>query len=102
MEKQKSWFKTQVDFENSFIFWFALMWQNTYIQLFIVGFSTLLCQVIKIGWVLDTVSKNFESGGAFGGIATIIGMFIPITASSIIVYKGFFQFWKTLKNENKK
>ncbi len=94
--KQSSWFKTEVDFESSFKFWFALMWQNSYIQLFSVGFILLLMELIKFGWVLDTVSENF-SYGVFGGIFTLLGMVIPLAVTSVIGYKGFYQFWKDIK-----
>ena len=103
-KKQKSWFRTDdnIDFENSFKFWFALQWQNKYIQLFTVGFILLILELINFGWVVDVVNENFEVGGNFGGIATILGLSIPLLVTEVIAYLGFFKFWKDLKLTSKK
>ena len=95
-KKQTSWFTTQVDFENSFKFWFALMWQNNYIQLFLVGFSATLAELIRFDWVKDTVSSNFSDGGVAGGIFTLIGLITMPIMAGIIIYKGFYQFWNDI------
>ena len=97
-KKQKSWFHTEVDFENSFRWWFALQWQNSYMQLFIVGFIALILEIINFGWVIDTVYENFAVGGNFGGIATIICLSIPLLETSAIAYKGFWQFFNDRKH----
>ena len=98
-KKQTSWFHTDVDFENSFKYWFALMWQNKYIQLFTIGFVALILELINFGWVIDTISENFASGGNFGGIATIIGLSIPLLEASAIGYFGFWQYFQDMKNK---
>ena len=56
-KKQSSWFRTDenIKFENSFKFWFALMWQELNIQLFAVFFPLLILQIINIGWCVDQV-----------------------------------------------
>lgn len=96
-KKQTSWFSTDVDFENSFKFWFALMWQNKYIQLFFVGLVPTILELCNITWVSNTISDNFADGVA-GGIMTILGLLTPIAITSVIVYKGFYQFWKDIKS----
>lgn len=96
-KKQISWFKTDVDFENSFRYWFALQWQNKYIQLFTIGFIGLILELLNFGWVIDTVSENFASGGNFGGVATIIGLSIPLLVAGTIAYKGFWQYFQDMK-----
>ncbi len=97
-KKQTSWFKTDVKFENSFKFWFALQWQNSYIQLFIVGFIVTLLELFNLGWVKETVANNFAEGGNFGGIATVVAMLILPIEASTIAFKGFYQFWRDIKN----
>ncbi len=98
MEKQKGWFRTEVDFEDSFKFWFALQWQNTYIQLFIPAFVLTILGLINFGWVRDTILDNFDVGGTFGGIATTLGLIIPPLVAITIAYKGFWQFWNDRKH----
>ena len=100
-KKQKSWFKTDNDikFENSFKFWFALQWENSYIQLFAIGFIATILELFNFGWVIDTVAINFEVGGNFGGIATILGLSIPFIEASVIAYKGFWQFWNDISKD---
>ena len=95
--KQTSWFSTEVDFENSFKFWFALMWQNKYIQLFFVGLIPMILEVCNLKWVTDTVRDNFEDGVA-GGIMTIVGLLTPAAIAAVIAYKGFYQFWNDIKS----
>lgn len=97
-KKQNSWFNTEVEFEKSFKWWFALQWQNFFIQLFTVAFVLLVLEFINFGWVIETVLENFINGGVFGGIATILGLSIPALLVPIIAYKGFWQFWNDMKN----
>lgn len=78
--KQTSWFTTQVDFENSFKFWFALQWQNFYIQAFIIGLAFGIYMAIDLTgaelWMLT----------------------IPAAIMGFIGYKGFYQFFIDTKN----
>ena len=96
-EKQKGWFRTEVDFENSFKWWFALQWQNKYIQLFIVFFTLFVLQLCNlktmIEWYLGAI---YDGIGAT--IMTSMGMLIPIAGASIIAYKGFYQYFNDLKH----
>lgn len=96
-KKQTSWFHTDVDFENSFKFWFALQWQNTYIQLFVVFFTVLTLQLINFktvwGWLMDSYNDSIGTG-----IFVTPFMFLPLAGASIIAYKGFFQYFDDLKH----
>jgi len=97
-KKQIRWFKTDVDFENSFKYWFALMWQNKFIQLFIATFTGTVLEALNFNWVLETIYENFALGGNFGGIATILGLSILPISASTIAYKGFWQYFNDMKN----
>jgi len=66
------------------------------------GFILLILELINFGWVVDVVNENFEVGGNFGGIATILGLSIPLLVTEVIAYLGFFKFWKDLKLTSKK
>lgn len=99
MKKQNSWFRTEVDFENSFKFWFALMWQNTYIQIFAVAFPIMIYELCRFGACIESVRENFVVGGTAGGIATILGLLIPPAVVTAIAYKGFWQYFNDLKNK---
>jgi hypothetical protein len=99
IKKQKSWFRTEVDFENSFKWWFALQWQNKYIHLFVLGFALTIAELCNFGWVKETVKENFYDGGTMGGIFTLIGMSIPPAIASIVAYKGFWQYFNDLKHK---
>lgn len=98
VKKQVRWFRTDVDFENSFKFWFALQWQNHYIHLFLVGFVFTALELCNLGWVADTVAENFSAGGTMGGIFTIMGLLIPPAITAIVSYKGFWQYFNDLKH----
>lgn len=98
--KQTGWFHTEVKFENSFKFWFALQWQNHYIQLFAIGFILTILELFNLGWVNSTINENFAVGGTFGGVATILGLSIPLLEILAIAYAGFWQFWLDIKNTN--
>lgn len=97
-KKQTSWFHTEVDFENSFKWWFALQWQNGYIKIFVVAFVLMILELINFGWVKDTISENFSDGGIAGGIFTIIGAIMFPAIVGIVSYKGFYQYFNDLKH----
>lgn len=99
-QKQKSWFKTEVDFENSFKWWFALQWQNSYLQIFLACFIITIIGLFKIQWVMDTISENFHDEGFWGGLFSILGFSIPPVVCLVIAYKGFYQYFNDLKNGN--
>lgn len=80
MKKQESWFKTEVDFENSFKFWFALQWQNSYIQLFVLALAFLIGSACSL------------EGGQLWFCA------IPASTMAVIGYKGFWQFFNDRKH----
>lgn len=78
------------DFLNedySFKKWFQIMWQNFYIQLFLIAIAFLLIVIWQV--------NNFNSLGGF-----ITMLCLPIAIMIIIAYKGFYQFWNDLKNGN--
>jgi hypothetical protein len=96
-KKQEGWFRTEVDFENSFKWWFALQWQNGYLQLFSLFFTLFILQLFNFGTMMEWY-KDAWSDSTAGGIMTSMGMLIPITGASIIAYKGFYQYFNDLKN----
>jgi len=96
-KKQVRWFKTDVNFEKSFKFWFALQWQNKYIQIFAVAFSILIYQLINYADSLGSIFEAWaESIGA--GLMITFGSFLPLIVSFVIVYKSFYQYFKDLSN----
>jgi hypothetical protein len=97
-KKQIHWFKTDVNFENSFKFWFALQWQNKYLQIFVVSFILTLIGLFKLDWVYETVYENYKDEGNLGAIFAILGLSIPLVVSLVIAYKGFWQYFNDLKN----
>lgn len=103
-KKQKSWFRADKDikFENSFKFWFALMWQNGYIQIFITAFIVTIIGLFKLDFIIKTVKDNYLIDGLFGGAATTIGFSIPLLICLIVAYKGFWQYFNRLKKEANK
>ena len=94
-KKQTRWFRTDVDFEKSFKFWFALQWQNSYIQIFVVAFGILIYQLINfsnsLGMIADAWCEGIGSGLMVTG-----GSLLPLAASSIVAYKGFYQYYDDL------
>ena len=86
------------DFDNSFKNWFKLMWSNWYLPIFIVTFGFLVYEICTFDNVVTTITDNFDESGTMGGIFTIIGVSLPLVISSVIGYKGFYQFWNDLKN----
>lgn len=97
IKKQESWFHTEVDFENSFKWWFALQWQNKYIQIFIAFFTLLVLQLINFktvwGWLMESYNQSTGTG-----IFVTPFMFLPLAGTLIVAYKGFYQFFNDLKN----
>lgn len=100
IKKQSSWFKTDkdIDFENSFKFWFALMWQNHYLQIFTVVFIATLVELFNFGSLIDIVSENYADEGALGATFATIGFNIPPIVCLVIAYKGFYQYFNDLKH----
>ena len=96
--KQTSWFKTEVDFEPSFKFWFALMWQNSYIQIFLVAFSLLIVEIFSLPWVVYQIEDAFDSG-IFTGIFVSAGTLILPGIVFALSYLGFYKFYKEIKDE---
>ena len=63
--------------------WFKIMWNNFFIQLFMISLAFIALTILLYGEI-DT--------GFF------IAISIPALAAIITVYKGFYQFWNDLKN----
>lgn len=93
--RQKRWFRTDVNFERSFKFWFALQWQNKYIQIFVVSFTILMYQLCtlgdQIGYFKDAWSDNVAVG-----LMVSMGILLPLIVSSAVAYKGFWQYFDDL------
>lgn len=77
---QDSWFRTTTPFEASFKYWFALMWQNGYILLF------LLSLAFFAGMLYD-----------LQGIQKLWSL-VPGLAMIAISYLGFWQYYQDMKN----
>lgn len=97
IKKQNRWFRTDVDFENSFKFWFALQWQNTYIQIFLVSFTLLVLQFCNLGKTIQWFSEAWLEGIG-SGIMVSMGLLLPLVVTLVISYKGFWQYFDDLKN----
>lgn len=97
IKKQSGWLKTDVDFENSFKFWFALNWQNKNIQLFAVFLPLLILQIVKFstvwGWLVEAYDDSIGTG-----LFVTPFMFLPAIGTFAIVYKGFYQHFNDIKN----
>ena len=50
-----------------------------------------------MSYLVELVQSNFEDS-SFGGIITAFAFSIPWLICIAIGFKGFFQFWKDLKN----
>ena len=96
-KKQKRWLKTDVDFENSFKYWFALNWQNKNIQFFVLFFTMLTLQIVNFKTVWGWLIESFEDSLGVGLFVTPF-MFIPIIGTFLLVYKGFWQHFNDIKN----
>jgi len=96
-KKQERWFRTDVNFENSFKFWFALQWQNAYLQLFVVAVTLLILQICYsatcLGWLFEAWAEGIGSG-----LMVTMGSLIPLAMTSIIAYKAFWQYFNDLKH----
>lgn len=96
-KKQSGWLKTDVDFENSFKFWFALNWQNKNIQLFAVFLPILILQIVKFSTVWDWLLEAYDDSIGTGLFVSPF-MLLPLLGTLAIVYKGFYQHFDDLKN----
>ncbi len=96
---QKSWFKTEEDlnFEDSFKFWFALMWQNKYIQLATLGLVVTIIELFNIGDLIDTFYENLYIDGFWGGLFSFVGILIIPAMLTLVSYKGLWQYWDDMK-----
>lgn len=83
MEKKNNNFVLNGD--HSFKMWWKIMWSNSYIQLFLLGLVAFI--------VVLTQHDTFE-GVEWGFWACLA---IPSLTMIVIAYKGFYQFWKDLK-----
>lgn len=95
---QKGWFRTDVDFERSFKFWFALQWQNKYIQIFAVSFSILVYQFCTFGSQAGYFAEAWNDGVA-EGLMVSMGLLLPLIVSSVVAYKGFWQYFDDLSKK---
>ena len=96
-KKQESWFKTEVNFENSFKWWFALQWQNKNILYFIPFMTMLILQLANFGTVWGWLMESYDDGIGTGLFVTPF-MFLPLAGTAIIVYKGFWQHFDDMKH----
>jgi hypothetical protein len=96
-KKQERWFRTDVNFENSFKFWFALNWQNKNIQLFVVFFTLLILQLANFKTILGWLMESYDEGIGTGLFVTPF-MFIPLIGTFLLAYKGMYQHFDDLKN----
>lgn len=96
-KKQESWFHTEVDFENSFRWWFALQWQNKNIFYFIVYFTLLILQLVYFKTIWGWLEESYSEGIGTGLFVSPF-MLIPIIGTFYIVYKGFYQHFNDLKH----
>lgn len=96
-KKQERWFRTDVDFENSFKFWFALNWQNKNIQLFAIFFPLLVLQLVKFPTVWGWLMEAYDDSVGTGLFCTPF-MFIPLAGTIALVYKGMYQHFNDLKH----
>jgi hypothetical protein len=87
--------------DHSFKNWFKIMWQNTYIPIFLAALIALVFQIIKIEDCLVYVGSAYVEG-LVPLIFSLIFMFLPLSILCIVAYKGFYQFWNDLKNGNKR
>jgi hypothetical protein len=99
-KKQESWFKPDedIDYENSFKWWFSLQWYNKYIQIFALAFTATIIELFNLTWISDTVSENFTDESYMGAAFTIAGLIIPPLITLVVAYKGFWQYPNDLKN----
>lgn len=96
-KKQERWFRTDVDFENSFKFWFALQWQNHYIHIFLIFFTLLILEVCNLKTVFGWVEEAWMDGVGTGLFVSPFTL-LPLACTVAIVYKGFWQYFDDLKH----
>jgi hypothetical protein len=96
MEKQRNWFRTDVEFESSFKYWFALMWQNHYIQLFLIVLPIFILELINVNWIYGSIAEACYEGAVSGAMA-VMGSFIAPVILGVIIYKGFYQYYQDQK-----
>lgn len=92
--------KPKKDFTNgdhSFRNWFKIMWSNKYIFIFLVALTAIIFEFIYLDDVIFMIKDNFFYSNV-GGVASIILFSLPWIIISVVSYKGFYQFWKDLKN----
>lgn len=80
-------------FDNSFKNFFKIMWQNTFIQIFLVAFGITVYELITIGSVID----HFKNDTGVDFWMNFLGYGLAPTVASIVAYKTM-QFWNDLKN----
>lgn len=80
--------------EKNFRNWVKIMWQNRYIQLFLVGLVLALLELFNIELGISLWQAVY--GDLFGQIMTILGISIPWLMMLSIGYFGFYKFWKEL------
>lgn len=99
MKKQESWFRTdnEIQFENSFKFWFALQWQNRYIQLFVMFFALQIAELVGLNDIVEALYVAYDDGIGTGLFVTPF-VLLPLAGMLIIGYKGFWQFWNDIKH----
>ena len=83
---------------KSFKDWFKIMWQNSYIQIFAVAIVAIIFQIVNMDVMIEIIVENF-SYSFIGGIMATIAILIPILVATVVVYKGFYQFWNELKGK---
>jgi len=66
---------------KGFKMWFKIMWMNWYIQLFIISLAAIAL----------VLCSNLE------GLDLALAIAIPTASASVIIFKGFYQFWDDLK-----
>jgi hypothetical protein len=99
LSKQSSWFKVDKDiiFEDSFKYWFALMWQNKYLHIGVVGFIATIIELFKYNDLVDTFYKNMHADGFLGGLFTFFGCIILPAMFLVVLYKGWWQYFDDMK-----
>lgn len=73
------------------------MWENKYIQIFIVSFTLLIVQLFNLDWCAESWLQA-KDDGIMATIMVSMGLLLPLSVTITIVYKGFYQFWDDLKN----
>lgn len=77
--------------DKTFKNWFKIMWINRYIQLFVIGLSLVITELLNVDWCKDLI---FGSGTNEGFVFGVLGLFVPW---GIVLSTGIFGFWKFWK-----